>query len=212
MSLRWDLITAYTILLPALAGILSGKWRDSVFKPLIICLWLGAINETSIYFLRSLGSYPLYIVIANFYYLFEAVLYMLFFYRVGVIKQKKYYQFWQIMVLTLFIVNATFRSPFHHGETHAFIFFSTIFGIFAIKLLTEQALNIRTSVLKNSLFFIGTGFLFLNTFSIFVDLLVLTQNSVYWLNAAISRWVFVVTYFLFTYAFLCNRKIKHIIN
>src|SRR5262245_24487235 len=93
-------ISAFSVLLAGIIGLLRYKSINRSFYPFLFLIWLAGANETLSYFLSSYGHYTP--INNNVYVLMEVVLITLFFKRQELYKNQAliYYGIIALLILT----------------------------------------------------------------------------------------------------------------
>lgn len=161
-----NLLLTYSILLPAVAGIIRYKSVIKDFRPFLWLLWLGVLNETisviSIYTVRSNT------VNSNIYVFLEFCLILLLYYRWKERRSAKFMVFGMlgfiVWVFDNIIINNLSENNSLFREFYSFIV------IFLSIDVINRVLVLDTSPLyKNAMFLIAFAFIFYYGFKVYVE-------------------------------------------
>ena len=202
-----NILLAYSILLPAIAGIIRYKSVLKDFRPFFWLLWLGVINETisvlSIYTIRSNS------VNSNIYVFLEFCFILLLYYRW---RESRPRNFIVLGVLGLLVWLSDNVLMHHITENNSLfrMFYSFVIVFMSIDTVNRILVFDTSPVYKNPMFLIAFAFIFYYAFKGYLE-------SFNVLHIGLSRellnslwkilyFVNVVANLLFTAAILCMPK------
>lgn len=155
MNYALIVIMGFSILLPALTGILRIKKSDTMYLPFLLCIWAGLINEViNLAFINILHVSNS--VNTDIYCLAEALLYTWLFRNFNLFKNRKAY----ILLLAFFCI-AWITENIIISNMAAFNSYFTIIYSLAIVFMSITILNrlivTQVSLVTNPVFLICTG-------------------------------------------------------
>jgi len=202
-----NVLLAYSIMLPAIAGIIRYKAVLKVFRPFFWLLWLGVINETLSLF--SIYSIRTNTINSNIYVFLEFCLLLLLFYRWSESRPRKYI----VLALVGLIVWVADNWIINHLSQNNSLF--RVFYSFVVIFLSIDAMNriivFDTSpVYKNAMFILAVTFIFYYGFKAYVEAFNVAHIG---LSRALLIGLWKILYFanvvanlLYTAAILCMPK------
>jgi hypothetical protein len=202
-----NILLTYSILLPAIAGIIRYKLVLKDFRPFFWLLWLGVINETvsviSIYSIRSNS------VNSNIYVFLEFCFILLLYYRW---RDSRPRNFIVLGVLGLLVWVSDNILMHHITENNSLfrMFYSFVIVFLSIDMVNRILVLDTSPVYKNPMFLIAFAFVFYYAFKGYVESFNVlhiglsreTLNSLW----KILYFVNVVANLIFTTAVLCMPK------
>ena len=203
----FNLFLTYSILLPAVAGIIRYKSVLKDFRPFFWLLWLGVLNETisvvSIYTVRSNT------VNSNIYVFLEFGLILLLYYRWNERRVRKFIVLGAVGLL-VWLCDNIFINHINDNNSLFREFYSLILVFLSIDVINRILVYDMTEVYKNAMFLIAITFAFYYGFKVYVE-------SFNVLHIGLSRgmltslwkilyFVNVVANLIFTIAVLCMPK------
>ena len=202
-----NILLTYSILLPAIAGIIRYKLVLKDFRPFFWLLWLGVINETvsviSIYSIRSNS------VNSNIYVFLEFCFVLLLYYRW---RDSRPRNFIVLGVLGLLVWVADNILMHHITENNSLfrMFYSFVIVFLSIDTVNRILVLDTSPVYKNPMFLIAFAFIFYYAFKGYIESFNVlhiglsreTLNSLW----KILYFVNVVANVIFTAAVLCMPK------
>ena len=203
----FNLFLTYSILLPAVAGIIRYKSVLKDFRPFFWLLWLGVLNETisvvSIYTVRSNT------VNSNIYVFLEFGLILLLYYRWNERRVRKFIVLGAVGLL-VWLCDNIFINHINDNNSLFREFYSLILVFLSIDVINRILVYDMTEVYKNAMFLIAITFVFYYGFKVYVE-------SFNVLHIGLSRemltrlwkilyFVNVVANLIFTIAVLCMPK------
>ena len=203
----FNLFLTYSILLPAVAGIIRYKSVLKDFRPFFWLLWLGVLNETisvvSIYTVRSNT------VNSNIYVFLEFGLILLLYYRWNERRVRKFIVLGAVGLL-VWLCDNIFINHINDNNSLFREFYSLILVFLSIDVINRILVYDMTEVYKNAMFLIAIAFVFYYGFKVYVE-------SFNVLHIGLSRemltslwkilyFVNVVANLIFTIAVLCMPK------
>jgi hypothetical protein len=203
----FNLFLTYSILLPAVAGIIRYKSVLKDFRPFFWLLWLGVLNETisvvSIYTVRSNT------VNSNIYVFLEFCLILLLYYWWNERRARKFIVLGAIG-LVVWLCDNFFINHITDNNSLFREFYSLIIVFLSIDVINRVLVYDMSEVYKNAMFLIAFAFVFYYGFKVYVEsfnVLHIGLSS----EMLASLWkilyfVNVVANLIFTIAVLCMPK------
>jgi hypothetical protein len=202
-----DLLLTYSILLPAITGMIRYRSVYKDFHPFLWLLWLGAINETvslfSIYLIK--GN----MINSNIYVFFEFCLVLLLYYRWRD-SRPRYFIALAVLGLVVWICDNVVIHHITENNSLFRMFYSFVIVFLSIDMVNRILVYDTSPVYKNALFLISIAFVFYYAFKVYLE-------SFNVLHIGLSRetlnflwkilyFVNVVANLVFTAAILCMPK------
>jgi len=202
-----NILLTYSILLPAIAGIIRYKLVLKDFRPFFWLLWLGVINETvSVISIYSITSNS---VNSNIYVFLEFCFILLLYYRW---RDSRPRNFIVLGVLGLLVWVSDNILMHHITENNSLfrMFYSFVIVFLSIDMVNRILVLDTSPVYKNPMFLIAFAFVFYYAFKGYVESFNVlhlglsreTLNSLW----KILYFVNVVANLIFTTAVLCMPK------
>jgi len=170
---------AMSCTIPALIGLIRYAKIDSAFHPFIWVVVYDFITEliAGLPIILKQDENSMYAVY-TFYPFISSFLYLLFFYRIHLIRSKLFV--WAFPLSAFLVYAVVSIVVFHKFIGSSFIiWFDAGFGMFniimAILLLGSQVIYTKTPALKNPKTLIAVGYILMNSFFVFTKLLI-TMN------------------------------------
>jgi hypothetical protein len=173
MSYTWFLVLSGTIFIAALMGSVRFRKIAPGFRPFLICLWIGAVNEILSITLQRLGKTT--DVNNNIYVLLEAVLILWQLERWGAFDRFRY-----LFPALLFLFAGTWvtenfvLSSLSQTRPWFRFLYSFIIVILAIQVLNRLIIYERRSLLRHPVFLICTGLIIFFTYKLMIE--------IFWIN------------------------------
>lgn len=159
-------ILAYSIFISGIIALIRFKRIRDSYKPFVYLIWIGCCNEALTEYIARLGYYNF--VNSTIYALFESLLLLWFFKRLGVFKRKIFFQFLIVVFVSLWIAETFLLGQFGTKFTY---YFNAVY-FFSIVVLSIQAINellfTEKELLKNPTFLICIGLIVFFTYGIIV--------------------------------------------
>lgn len=168
MNYKFINLLSYGIFIPACIGIFHFKRIECAYRPFILQLVFGSINEI----VSSILIYHGYSnsINSNLFYLFDAVL-ILFLFRNFTLFENNFniFLFLVLTFLTGWVVEVFFFSYANQFCSYFVIFYSFCVVIMSINMLNKMFLK-ETKSLQHPLFLICIGFVFFYTYSLLIEI------------------------------------------
>jgi hypothetical protein len=156
----------YSILIPAIAGVIRYKVVLKDFHPFFWLLWLGVINETislfSIYTIRSNT------VNSNIYVLLEFCLILLLYYRRSESRPRKYLIL-AMLGLLVWLSDNFFINNISQNNSLFRVFYSFLIVFLSIDVMNRILVFDTSPLYKNCMFLIAITFIFYYGFKAYVE-------------------------------------------
>lgn len=169
-------ILGFSVVIPAIIGLLRFNRLTSVYRPFLFILWLGLFNHT--YSLISIHYIRTNAVNGNLYVLFEGLLYIWLFWGWGLFQTRKYLA--SILTGTLIcawiIDNLVFHS-LHTTNSGYRIIYAFIMIFLAIEQLSRLITLTQRSLFRHPMFMICCGVLIYFTYKAFVEVFFLAETN-----------------------------------
>ncbi|HWJ92572.1 MAG TPA: hypothetical protein VNR87_15750 [Flavisolibacter sp.] len=197
MSFELSYIFTFSILVGGLLGIFRFNNIRQEFYPFIFLIWLACINEVLGLFLVLSGHYN--IINNNVYSLFEALLLLWFFKRIGTIQRQRvlYPYLLSLIVLTWVADNFIFHYFGENFNSYFNIICSFTVVLLAISTINEILIS-DDDILKNPVFLICAGIVIFFTYMILVEAFWISGPRI---SKNFRRKVFEILYWI---NFFCN--------
>jgi hypothetical protein len=203
------LILIFSILIPAVIGVLRIKKIDTKLYPFIFCIWVATLNEIVSAILTSfnINTAPN----NNLYVLTEALLIGWQFRNWGLFSFYKHaFRLYILLAILAWLIETSFFRELHTINSGFRIACSFLIVLMSIHVNNKLIYHHRGRLLKSPIFFIGTGLIFYFTFKIFIEAFLLYGLAVgpafYKSLFIILAWINLFTNLLFAYAILCIPK------
>ena len=168
---------AMSCFIPALIGVIRYKKIDPAYYPFVWVVCYDFFNEFTAGLPSVLYQEDRMIdIMYTFYPFIASYLYLLFFIRIKLIKKSLPILLIPPIAFGLYaLFSLQYEHPFFH--TPLLTYFDAGFGLFniimAIILMGSQVTQTKTSAFKNPKIIIAFGYILMNTFFVFVKLLIL---------------------------------------
>ena len=211
MNYVLNIITSYSIVLPAVVAIVRFSKIGSIFIPFVICIWVGLANELlSTGMIRWIGSNA---INSNSYVLIEALLLLWLFFRWRTIaKSTGLFPVLLIVMIVVWTMDNVVLSEITRFNSWCRIFYATCILFLAIVELNKILFLPNVKVSQDAAFIICCGFVLYYTYKVVVE-----AFWIYGLNdtPAFRKDVYVmmdiinlIVNVLYTYAIIWIRKNK----
>jgi len=209
MSYIWTLICGFTIIIPALAGIIRLSKIHSTFYPFIVLLWVELLNEVASYFTAK--YYRNTAMNSDVYSLLEVSLILWQFYRWQLYGNRRIvFIFLPILLLSAWIADTClWGSIFLFNSYFKILAFITIV-ILSISMVSKILGTERKALSKNPIFIICLCFIIFYSYSGVIEVFWKygLRLGAEWEIPIYSslNYINVLVYIFYTYAILCMRK------
>ena len=166
------------IVIVAIIGLIRYRFIDSAFKPFLVLMWCGAINEIiNVIIIDYFGGYN--ILNSNLYYLLESLLLLWQFKSWKMLRQPKFLYHVLITSFILFwaIETILVTKLYHTFNSYFIVFYSLISILLFINMFNRNLVMDRKSVFKNPIFIICFGSIMILTYSLLRELCFLYNIS-----------------------------------
>lgn len=180
MSYQLIELLGYSIGIAAIVGLIRIRLIDRVYFPFIILLWAGLLNEivNSVVINRGYSN----ALNSNIYVLVEALLILLFFYRLGLFREKPYVFFGLLLLFTgVWIAENFIFFDIHYFTSYFRILYSFIIVLLSIHQINQLSQQERRRIIRHPSFLIMIGFIAFFTYKTLVEIF-----WVYGLNASMD--------------------------
>jgi len=161
-----NLLLTYSILLPAVAGIIRYKSVIKDFRPFLWLLWLGVLNETisvvSIYTVRSNT------VNSNIYVFLEFCLILLLYYRWKERRSATFIVFGMLGFIVWLLDNIIINNLSENNSLFR-EFYSFIVIFLSIDVINRVLVLDTSPLYNNAMFLIAFAFIFYYGFKVYVE-------------------------------------------
>ncbi len=214
MGSTFYMILAFSPMLPAVAGLFIYKKVNTKIYFFIYAMWLSLITEVlAAIALRRYDNMNASFFIYYCYICINIILYILFFYRMGVIKSKKLFCF--LLIISVCVCMTALFLPLRiYTLFGANLFCSAIILGLSTELLTKQILDIKNNDYKRFSFLMSTGAILFNSFFIFfVAIWFLGKDDVFKTNVySVQKFVNAACYIIFGISLLCLPRTKNFLK
>jgi hypothetical protein len=214
MGSTFYMILAFSPVLPAVAGLILYQRVNPKVYFFIYAMWLSLITELlAAIALRRYDNMNASFFIYYSYICINIILYILFFYQMGVIKSKKLFYF--LLAISLCAcIKALFFPLRIYTLFGANLFCAAIILGLSTELLTKQILDVKNNGYKNFSFLMSTGAILFNSFFIFfVAIWFLGKDDVFKTNVySVQKFVNVACYIIFGISLLCLPRTKNFLK
>lgn len=164
-----QLILDYNIFVPTTVALIRWKAVDRIYRPVFILLCLGATNEMISDFFRK--KFHTNAPSANIYTLFETIIYLWIFSRLGSLKGKKNLT---LLLGVLTLVTWLADGLFIDDISKDYFSYSNICHGFMVTLLSISSMNeillTEKQITTSSMFWVFIGTIVFNTYLIIVEM------------------------------------------
>lgn len=190
ISFILDIVVNYSILIPAIIGIIRFKSIIREYRPFLFIIWLGVINETlSLIFIFTLGSNT---VNSNIFVLLEYLLIVYQFYKWNN-KGLKKYMILALLGLAVWSADNLVLNSITHNNSLFRVFYSFLVVFFSIDQVNKLIIYERGPLFKNPMIIICITFLLYYGFKAFVE----SYNMFHLgLSKALLRDLWIILYFV----------------
>jgi hypothetical protein len=199
------MILAFSPVLPAITGAIVYYRVNAGVYPFIYAMWLSLITEVlAAIALRLYNNMNASFFIYYFYICINILLYILFFYRMGVIKTQKV--LWLLLGISFCAcISSLFFNLHIYTLFGANLVCSVIILGLSIELITKQILNLKDRPYKNFSFLMSTGAVIFNSFFLFlVAIWFLGKDDDFKTNVySVQKFVNAFCYIIFGISLLC---------
>ncbi len=203
-SFAFDLVVSFSIILPAIAGLIKLNQVRWNYFPFILLIWIGLFNEIiSTIFIFSTHSNT---INSNIYVLIEYALLLFQFYKWNGIELKKCCYLILLGIVVWLIDNVILNSVWTNNSIFR-IFYSFAVILLSINQISKVIINERMSLLKNAIFLICIAFLTYYGCKAFIEIFNAFHLG---FSNAFNRNIFMILYFanlfsnvIYAYAILC---------
>lgn len=169
MDFLIDVIISFTIVIPALIGLVKFKKMDRSFLPFILLIWISVVNE--IVSLITINLFHSNTINYNIHILVKALLITWQFNKWKLFERApKLYRYLLIGLLATWIIEVMFISSIIVFASYFIILHSFIIVLMSINILNKLIVKEQDNLLKNSVFLICIGFVILFTFSALIEI------------------------------------------
>ena len=201
----------FTILIPAVVGMIRYNHVNKIYRFFIWYIWLGALNEiislvTSYYFRSNAFN-------TNVFTLLDALLVIRIFYEWKLFRSAKWIPLWLSGALIIgWIIDNFITGNIKEFNSWFPVIYSFILTIMSIVMLNKLFFGEKRKLLTNPMFLVCIGMIIGYTYIQFIELFWrYSMNN----NLSIDiydlyLYVNLLTYIIYTYAILCmNRKLPY---
>jgi hypothetical protein len=167
MQLTLSEISALSILIAAIIGIVRFRDAASNFRPFIYLIWAGALNEVLSVALLSAGLHTA--VNNNIYVLAEALLILWFIKKTDVFTSSALFTVLAISFLLFWVVENIFITGIGRISSYFRIYYSFVVVMLSISVVNHVLITVRENPLHMPLFLICLGFIIFFTYKILVE-------------------------------------------
>ena len=163
-----DLVFAFSIIIPAIIGLVRYTKINKAYYPFIYCIWIGLINEIVSYCLIERGYYNT--VNSNIFMLLESLLLLWQFKNWGLFQKKKLL----LQVILMLIVIAWVLENFiffkiTRYNSYFLITYSFLISFMSISIINRLIVTERKRLVKNPTFILCVAFVMYYTYSVFSE-------------------------------------------
>lgn len=157
----------FTILIAGIIAAFRFKRIDKIYLPVILCFWIGAVNETISLLLMLNGHQTL--VNNNIYVLTESFLLTLFFKKSGIFSRHWHFLFFIGLFLLTWLLENWLLSPITKNSTYFRIVYSMIIVFFSINLINRLIFSTYGNLIKNATFILCVAFIIYFTYKVLLQ-------------------------------------------
>ncbi len=161
-------ILGFSIIVPALVGIIRVNKINRIYFPFLLCIWIGLLNECINYilidFFHSSNS-----VNSNIYNLIESLLYVWLFRNLGLFTNKKFYILLISFLCTAWLFENLIVSNFTQFDSYFTVFYSLIIVLMSITMINRLIIK-QINLLTNSIFLICSALVIYFTLSALTEI------------------------------------------
>lgn len=161
MNYTLGTILTFTIVVPAIIGLVRFSKIHQAYYPFIFCIWLGLINETIGTIVISLGYYN--IINFNIYLLIESILITWQFKNWNLFQKRKIVFPAIISGLIIFWTINTAITNMKDFNSYFMIGYSFLISIMSISVFNRLIITERKSLIKNPVFIICVAYVIFYT-------------------------------------------------
>jgi len=165
MDFKVEAILIYSIVVPAIIGLVRYSNINKAYYPFIYCIWFGLANETLNLWLVRNGHYNT--VNSNIYMLLESLILTWQFKRWGLFQKRQVFLLfvWIIIGVAWVLENFIFFT-IQHFSSYFLITYSFLISLMSISIINKLIVSERKKLIKNSTFILCVAFVIYYTFSI----------------------------------------------
>lgn len=215
MSHLQVVLFSFSILLPAITGVIRFRNMERSFYPFIFFIWTGTLNEIISYVLSLEGGSTTFS--NNLYILAEALLILWQFKEWHIFQNfKKGFVLLLLSLVLVWIIDHGNKDNFANINLNFRLFYSLMIVVMSIHLNNQLVFTYRRNLVKSPVFLICIGFTVYFTYKILAEVF-----WIYGLNRTkafrtdvyiIMTWINAFINILYSVAILCIRKKPHYIE
>jgi hypothetical protein len=165
-------ILGFSILIPAVAGLIGVRKINPVYYPFLFCIWAGLINEAVSYTLID-QFHMSNAVNTNIYCLVESLLYVWLFKRLGLFRTERFHLLLVIFLCVIWSLENLVVSNLKLFDAYFTIVYSLVIVLMSITMMNRLIIQ-QVNLLTNSTFLICTALIiYFTTFAL---------NEIFWLR------------------------------
>jgi hypothetical protein len=149
-------ICSLTNIVPSILGIKKFKLTHNKYHSFIVFLSIGAVSELIARLLIIYHQYRYARILANFYILFEGIVFLFIFFQWEAFKKKIILILFVFLFSAIWLIDSFILKSFSKVNSLYSVIYSIIIVLFAIKLLQQEYFNNIKYSLKDPLVIIST--------------------------------------------------------
>ncbi len=161
------LFSSYSIVIPAIVGLIRFKKISPSFRPFLWAVWISAFNEVLSKSLRSVNEPTA--INNNIYVLIDGLLLLMFFRNFIYRNSRRIFTLLVILVLSAWVVDNLVFWKITFVSSYYRIIYSLVIVLSAITLINYLLTNSRSQIIREPLFLISTGLIIFYTIKILVE-------------------------------------------
>ena len=171
-------LSAFSILLPFLAGLIRFNKINRSYYPFLLLIFLGVVNEVvSIISISYVGNS---VIPINIYCLFAALLIVWQFEKWQLFNSKLSRRI-MLVFLAVWLIEVIFIAGTDRFCSYFIILTSFIITLLSIFMINRLIISERRNLVKNSMFIISVGFVIFFAYSLLVECLIMNSSATYFL-------------------------------
>lgn len=161
-------ILGFSIIVPALVGIINVNKINHIYFPFLLCIWIGLLNECINYilidFFHTSNS-----INTNIYCLIESLLYVWLFKNLDLFRSSKFYFLLISFLCTAWVFENLIISNISQFDSYFIILYSLIIVLMSITMINRLIIK-QTNLLTNSSFLICSALIIYFTLSALTEI------------------------------------------
>lgn len=169
MSFTLVVIFSFSVLIPGMIALFRVKNIDSVYYPVLFCIWLGCLNEFLSFSLVINRFRYQSVINNNIYALFEAILITAYFENVNLFQRKWMFRSIIAAFLLTWIADNVFFHPVTVNNTNFKVFYSIAIVFMSINIINKIIFSYKRYIPKDATFILCITFIIYFTYQALIQ-------------------------------------------